>query len=825
MRVDFKLLGLVCAIVAFFLLVLAFSAGVYSHDESECKLYTEVPPTDDVTCLVVNPDDLMVIQVKPPIDPPPLDCEATPEADGCPCPAGEGWTGDVYPDCEFTEPPTPEPVDPCTKLTPFIDYFADAGAGGNLLDNDRFTGECEPEASLHLDGNYGVTVVNPDGTFTYTPNDPANPVEDKIRYRVTDPASGLTAVTSAWFFHGATVEPPEPPPVLDCDAEPETDGCPCPESDDWTGDVYPNCVYTPPEPGPEPGGDYPEAARVWYPPVDDVVHPEAVGLVSLPPLMEEKLVVTAERTVEDIIAEYAAQGVVAQYKPSNVTLAEALNTLAKATNREGGVILFDESPQCDRVNYRASPNDDNNLHSTHVAIRGLWREREFLDLDTGEKYLRLAPPRLYCRMLWLSNEGGVKINGTIPKDVVDKVGIFWTGGAPLGGSLTLDSFGVDGYKGAFRGGNTGENNLFRMNMHSGSIDGLGTANSGKAVEGQLFYASLLKDACDQKLTLWQSSVSHYGQGNFKHNGYFHTCIGGTKYAPEVNEAFLAALGFPSDASEAEKKAKLRSIGVFPDQGTQINFINSISHSPRWSSAIKAISNSVNIIGSRVCSTASVCGIRDGLVMDVSQAAIDLAMMANINVIDTEVQCYVDGSAGGSMCVGARSRMTYLRGAGTPFVFYPYHRPSYTDELGNTFRPIPEIELPDSPALTEQFWANLGGVQPYTYLIKDSVIKQTLAPGNNRSNPWMKIYNTAWVWDNGNKRCRQSMPANAYELVKVVAENLVIEGFRDGRSPEQQTAEFDTTYKQCGYDMADLDSYPTRASWERYGVYTMDGVPE
>lgn len=476
-------------------------------------------------------------------------------------------------------------------------------------------------------------------------------------------------------------------------------------------------------------------------------------------------------------------------KPDSERFEDAILNLAEKTNGVGGVIEFTGTPQCDTIYL------SNKLKTKYLVLRGVNSEHDFLTAEG--KIKKVAQPRIYCR------GDDDRLAGTIPQDwLKQNAGRFLVvPSSNVNPNIWLENFEVDGYNQMVSLGDTGVIQLWKIYGHSGLNDGITSTNSGWANHPDGFLASLDEDECNLNLTFWQTELSHWGQGNYKHNAYTHGCIGGAKdtgIVEKLQSVFGPEYNLP---------------GVYPDHKTTVSLLDSVWHSPRDSSVFKSLADEVNIINTKLCTNAKVCSVQDHLPLDNSKAVIDIAAMSNVTVRDSEIVCYKNNYEGGGLCASARQRKTALRGGRVPAVWFPYFTGwNYTDE-GVKYSQIPERLVPDSPVHTEGFWSALNGQKWYTWRYNNTVFRNIVEPGTFMENPAFTIYPTAWVYDGGRGQddCKLPMPKTAYDLVQYLFQKVDFLGFKENIHVYDEFIHND----RCAYDPP--EDYPTVEGFKRFGI--------
>lgn len=657
----------------------------------------------------------------------------------------------------------PDPVDP---EEPINAQAVEVVIDGPTLTGDLFdytTGPAERfrHATSHPP-QAGTVVIERGGAFTYTKGDKFKcPDGDMFGFVAENSFSQSDKGFVRLICPGAVVPPPPPPDPIPVEP-PIGDLCEG-LSDEQCCEEYPDsegCEVVTPPPVTE---TFPEAPRVYTPDYRET------------------------DSAPELRTDYPADLAVYK-KPEGETLEAALTKLKAQTKGRGGIIEFTSVNQCDNLRVAAD------LVVEYLVLRGIDSEHDFL-ID-GKPVKKIAQPRIYCR------SDDPRAGGTIPLEFIKKhAAQFFAGGGP-NPQVWFENFEIDGFNKIVSLGDTGIFEFRRFYGHSGFNDGISSSNSGNHNADDGFLASLYRDQCNLRLTFWRTELSHWGQGNFKHNAYTHGCFGGaagTDIVQQLKETFGPDFELP---------------GVFPEHRVRVTLADSVWHSPRWASVFKSISDEINIINSKLCTTASVCGIDDGLPRDTSQAVIDIAAMADVTIRDSEIICYKNGQEGGGICAAARSRKTALRGARTPVVWWPYHREYVYTADGTKYREIPERLIPDSPIHTEEFWTKLNGQKWFTWTFKNTHFKQIIEPGTGRENPAITVHPTAWLFDGGrgNNACRIPMPVTAYELVEyLIYPDVTFEGFAENVWVYKGFGHED----RCIYPMP--TEYPTGASFKRFGV--------
>jgi hypothetical protein len=124
-------------------------------------------------------------------------------------------------------------------------------------------------------------------------------------------------------------------------------------------------------------------------------------------------------------------------------------------------------------------------------------------------------PRFYCR----SAESKYSLGGTIPAQYVAP-SFFRMAVDKDHPEIMFENLHIDGYGGALKLGNSGAYVVRNSYLHHVPDNGIAAANIERLQDsGVDSSASFILQLCG-------SEISHYGQGNSKHNLYLHRALGG-----------------------------------------------------------------------------------------------------------------------------------------------------------------------------------------------------------------------------------------------------------------------------------------------------------
>ena len=277
----------------------------------------------------------------------------------------------------------------------------------------------------------------------------------------------------------------------------------------------------------------------------------------------------------------------------------------------------------------------------------------------------IGMPEFYCR--W----DNPKYGGTIKK--ADLKPAFFTAHND-DHTVLVEGIEVNGYKSAFKLGKSGDYTLRNLRAHGGPGDGISNSNTGGP--GKDPYRGI-ETPSRFRLQACGVEVSHYGQGNHKHNFYIHRALGG-----------WPRYGF--------------------DTRNEFTLVDSNIHSPGWASAVKSIANRNNFYNNTITSHIfGEEGFHAQMLIDVSACSVNI-IVGNLlrNFKPTK-------RAGGSAVVGLRGRRTAMRGCDIPITWYPYT---------NTFSAIPLARDPSHPVHSEKWWSELNGKIWFPSIIYNNTIE-------------------------------------------------------------------------------------------------------